>query len=391
MTAIKNYHSLSRNLLEILDFLVVTKGHLVEIFDFLRFLKNVISSDFWSLVRYQRFLHNYINTLGVNLHTPTQNFLILYSTLCNSGLGQYVRRTVRNPILKTLAHPPSAETTTQNHFHVVKANLCRNLRFLSKRSVQATTPTHLGGRNPYVLGFFIGLLDGDGSIQVNHSRRKWLQYRFVIKLSALEKNIEMLQWISDRLVGNVYQKKGFVYWKADHKRDIVQLVQLLNEMPPLTHRLRLQLLFLERILGANDIALFLATRAHKYVAPRDVDYEARSRTIMSRAPLATYFDGWCSGFIEAVGCFTLHPQSEKGTPSFSIAQKDDRGALDLLHAKFGGRNTIRTLVNGLFLWEVYRKAVLQELHFHILRFPLKGAKSESATLFFDRVDPRRNR
>ena len=34
----------------------------------------------------------------------------------------------------------------------------------------------------YIQQFWVGLMDGDGSIQVNHWRKKDLQYRLVIKL-----------------------------------------------------------------------------------------------------------------------------------------------------------------------------------------------------------------
>ena len=34
--------------------------------------------------------------------------------------------------------------------------------------------------------FWVGLMDGDGSIQVNHWRKKFLQYRIIIKLYYLE-------------------------------------------------------------------------------------------------------------------------------------------------------------------------------------------------------------
>ena len=36
--------------------------------------------------------------------------------------------------------------------------------------------------NEYIKKFWVGLIDGDGSIQVNHWKKKSLQYRLVIKL-----------------------------------------------------------------------------------------------------------------------------------------------------------------------------------------------------------------
>jgi len=44
----------------------------------------------------------------------------------------------------------------------------------------------------YIPKFWVGLMDGDGSIQVNHWRKKDLQYRLVIKLRHCSENVEML-------------------------------------------------------------------------------------------------------------------------------------------------------------------------------------------------------
>ena len=36
-------------------------------------------------------------------------------------------------------------------------------------------------KDEYIKIFWVGLIDGDGSIQVNHWRKKYLQFRLVIK------------------------------------------------------------------------------------------------------------------------------------------------------------------------------------------------------------------
>lgn len=46
-------------------------------------------------------------------------------------------------------------------------------------------------------------MDGKGSIQVNHWRKKSLQYRMIIKLSNLESNVKMLRLISNNIKGHV--------------------------------------------------------------------------------------------------------------------------------------------------------------------------------------------
>jgi hypothetical protein len=46
-------------------------------------------------------------------------------------------------------------------------------------------------------------MDGDGSIQVNHWRKQYLQYRLIIKLDNLKSNFNMLIKIAKVVGGNV--------------------------------------------------------------------------------------------------------------------------------------------------------------------------------------------
>lgn len=54
--------------------------------------------------------------------------------------------------------------------------------------------------------FTVGLIDGDGSLQVNHWRRKLLQFRLIVKLSDKPLNFEMLCLIAKTYGGSV--KRG---------------------------------------------------------------------------------------------------------------------------------------------------------------------------------------
>jgi cytochrome c oxidase subunit 1 len=74
-----------------------------------------------------------------------------------------------------------------------------NLALLDQKLTQA-----------YVEKFWVGLIDGDGSVQVNHWRRRSLQYRLVIKLKYTEANFEMLSFISSRIGGNCRKSGEFV-------------------------------------------------------------------------------------------------------------------------------------------------------------------------------------
>jgi cytochrome c oxidase subunit 1 len=63
----------------------------------------------------------------------------------------------------------------------------------------------------YIHKFWVGLMDGDGSIQVNHCRLKWLQYRLVIKLKYCTENLTMLNLITSCIGGNVRIVGKFEY------------------------------------------------------------------------------------------------------------------------------------------------------------------------------------
>lgn len=60
--------------------------------------------------------------------------------------------------------------------------------------------------------FTVGVIDGDGSLQVNHWRYKILQFRLVVKLSDKPLNYEMLSIIASIYGGNVRRarKGGYV-------------------------------------------------------------------------------------------------------------------------------------------------------------------------------------
>jgi hypothetical protein len=67
-------------------------------------------------------------------------------------------------------------------------------------------------KNIYIKKYFVGLIDGDGSIQVNHCKNKTIQYRIILKLKQERENVEMLNLIKSTLGGTV---------RLDTKRDTV--------------------------------------------------------------------------------------------------------------------------------------------------------------------------
>lgn len=64
---------------------------------------------------------------------------------------------------------------------------------LANASLDIAMHDRIKNKDPsYIQKFWVGLMDGDGSIQVNHWRKITLQYRLVIKLRHCSENVEML-------------------------------------------------------------------------------------------------------------------------------------------------------------------------------------------------------
>src|SRR4051812_23197787 len=90
----------------------------------------------------------------------------------------------------------------------------------------------------YIQQFWVGLMDGDGSVQVNHWRFQYLQYRFVIKLKFTVENYEMLKSIS-YVIGGIVQRvvitkksEEFVIWVVNSQYKIKELLIILAKYPP---------------------------------------------------------------------------------------------------------------------------------------------------------------
>jgi len=97
--------------------------------------------------------------------------------------------------------------------------------------------------------FTFGLLIGDGSFQINHWRKKILQYRIVIKLKCTPANVSMLQILRDTFqIGSIcFNKKLFVLWIINDKKHILNFIKFyIGEK---------QLLFLKQKVGIKILKM----------------------------------------------------------------------------------------------------------------------------------------
>jgi hypothetical protein len=165
--------------------------------------------------------------------------------------------------------------------------------------------------------FTIGLIDGDGSLQVNHWRKKLLQFRLIVKLANKPLNFEMLTLIAKTYGGHVRRginkNKNYVQWIVNDKKTFQRtILPLFEQFLPLTSRMRLQYLFFKKYFLSPNVDHYLQERGNKY----------NDRNILTPLfiSLPSYFHLWLAGFIESEGCFSSRVQ---GNCSFSIGQNHD--------------------------------------------------------------------
>lgn len=222
--------------------------------------------------------------------------------------------------------------------------------------------------------FWVGLMEGDGSIQVNHWRYKILQYRLVIKLKNTEANEKMLKVISKKIGGyvKISSDKEDVLWVENTKEKIENLIKIFEKYPALTARKKCQLEFLKKCLKHNNVELYLQQRDSKYDNPKIFVYN-------SLEDLPSYFPSWLSGLIEAEGCFS---KTAKEKLSFSIAQKYEINLITCIK-EFFQATSYQTLyrANELFEIKIYNKDCLKRIVAHCTNFPLQGDKKESLEKF----------
>jgi len=222
--------------------------------------------------------------------------------------------------------------------------------------------------------FWVGLMEGDGSIQVNHWREKMLQYRLIIKLKNSLANVKMLKIITKAIGGRVRIStcKEEVIWVEDDKKRIVEIIKIFEKYPPITARKYCQLEFLKTCLKHNNVELYLKERNNKYLSGQIFQ-------ISSLNDLPSYFPSWLSGFIEAEGCFS---KTSKGVLSFSIAQKYEKNLIANIRDYFHAINyQVIKRSNELFEIKIYNKESLKKIIQHCTDFPLQGEKKESLEKF----------
>jgi cytochrome c oxidase subunit 1 len=229
----------------------------------------------------------------------------------------------------------------------------------------------------YIQRFWVGLMDGEGSIQVNHWRMKYLQYRLVIKLSNLKSNYNMLLNIAITIGGTVriVNNKKEVIWVVDNIETILKIIDIFCLYPPLTSRLTCQLEFLRVCLKNPSVKDYLYNRKNKYNNQLNL---IERFSMNNNTP--SYFPCWLSGFIEANGCFSIRVNNNH---SFWIRQNQDFYLLENIKLFFNLSVMVRNPYKKLYIIETYKKETLSTIINHCTNYPLLGEKAQSLEKFIN--------
>jgi len=228
----------------------------------------------------------------------------------------------------------------------------------------------------FIKMFFVGLMDGDGSIQVNHWRKQYLQYRLVIKLNNIKSNFEMLIKIAKTIGGTIriVNSNKEVIWVVDRKETIIKIISIFEIYPPLTSKLQCQLVFLKTCLIKNSIDWYLSNRELKYSNQLAIIKSFEDNPFI----VPSYFSSWLSGFIEAEGCFSIRV---KKNHSFSIGQNNDLYLINAIKQFFKASNKVRNPHKDFYSLEIYKKEILKNIINHCLNYTLLGEKAVSLNKF----------
>lgn len=241
----------------------------------------------------------------------------------------------------------------------------------------------------YIIPFWVGLMDGDGSIQVGYvnkknkkGNKKYLKYRIAIQLNYTESNLYMINLFKEYIGGRVriYYRNDYKHheliWEVNSYKEILKLIDILNEYPPLTLRLNAQLLFLKNcIFNKVSVEWYLENRSKKYT-----DYITNEKNL-SYYLNKSYFNSWLSGFIEAESNF-----SQGKIKTFSIGQKSESILIESIHNNFNFTTKIKyEEKKDFYLARSSKKESIKLIINHCKKYPLLGEKSISFYKFIKNI------
>ena len=253
--------------------------------------------------------------------------------------------------------------------------------------------------NNYIEPFFVGLLEGDGTITTDlGTSKKYIRVRIVIALKNEKNNQMMLNKLQEIIGGRVVieRQNKYVTWIASSQSDVNKVLLILARYPLLTIRKQCQLEFAKNCLLYKDFDNFILNRKNMYKNKKDFLDILNNNTTCGEIKLPFYFKPWLSGFIEAEGNFNL-VFNDKGylrKSAFSIGQLDELHILNMIKFYFQSENKItkdkkkinfkgNTTNSDYYRLSLYNALSRKLIFEHFEKYPLIGEKKLSYSKFYE--------
>lgn len=247
--------------------------------------------------------------------------------------------------------------------------------------------SNLDNQKDYIEQFFVGLLEGDGSIIVDYISNTKKSVRIIIALKNNEYNHNMLLLINKYIGGRVVIERNnkYVTWYATSRTDIAKVFTILTKYPLLTTRKICQLDFAKIYINNNN-----NINKEDFNKLRDYKYNKQNNLLNiynNNYKIPHYFPAWLSGFIEAEGHFKLilNKSGSINSSQFVIGQNYEKYILKAILEYFNRSNLkisqtlskSKTINNKDILYykiHISSSKFRDDLHIHFNKYPLLGDK-----------------
>lgn len=318
-------------------------------------------------------------SLDIAFH-DTYYILYLFLTVLDKHLLEYSFGLLIYPILFifylfSLAERAERASSSEN----TKENNLLGSRIKINKFLEGKSETEIKN---YIEQFFVGLLEGDGTITVDFVNNCKKRVRIFIALNNLEDNRFMLSLIAKYVGGRVVIERNnrYVTWYATSRTDIAKVFAILAKYPLLSTRKLCQLDFAKDFIDSNqDISEqeFIKLRNEKYKNQEIMlDYNDKNFVIPS------YFPAWLSGFIEGEGHFRLVKRANNSihVSQFIIGQNYEKHLLKAILTYFNKENNKISFTlskEGVIYYKIYigGSEVRNLLASHFYSYPLLGDKN----------------
>ena len=249
----------------------------------------------------------------------------------------------------------------------------------------------------YVKQFWVGLLEGDGTITVSCPGPNHVKVRMIISIKNLRDNCIMLLLIQEVLGGTVRieRKAQYVTWIAIKKDLIQNLMDILKQYPLLTTRKQCQLKFATKCIENGTKDFVVENRDFMYKdQPNMIEYNENNFI------LPPYFPAWLSGFLEAEGNFRFLSDKRRNmeiTGRFNVGQNFDHFIIKAIRDYFGGDSKIKVIRSNKefskkrellgevlhYYVEMGSRGVKTAIFSHFSKYPLLGHKKVTYSRWYN--------